>query len=130
MRNTIHFIIAVLLWIVFVYYWQLVMQRPMNPDTRAALIALGVLSLFSIVYLTGWVFYNIRIARKFQRRKVRQSYTVQPVQDFMGRWIVADRPEILRAANNIEIVIKSSVVQDKTIEEKIFRVGPAGSHDD
>jgi hypothetical protein len=112
------------MWVVFVYYWQIVMQRPMNPDTRTAIISLGVLSFFSALYLTGWVYYNIRIARKFQRRKVRVTESKRPLKDYMGRWIVIDHPENLLTANYIEVEVKRIITRKKTIEEKIFRTTP------
>jgi hypothetical protein len=124
LRNAIHAIFSALLWVVFVYYWQIVMQRPMNPDTRTAMVSLGVLSFFTALYLTGWVYYNIRISRKFQRRKVRVHEARRPLKDYMGRWIVVDHPENLRTASYVEIDIKRSFIQNKRIEEKIFRTVP------
>lgn len=124
MRKVIHSIVAVLLWGVFLYYWQIVAQRPINPDTRTAMLSLGALSFFSVVYLSAWVFHNIRISRKFKRRRVRHHEKKRPLHDFLGRWIVVDHPEKLLSANYIEVEIKSSIVRNKTVEEKIFRTSP------
>jgi len=120
-RNALHVIIAVLLWLLFGYYWYVVMQQPMNPDTKTALVSLGVLSFLTILCLSGWVFHNIRIARQFPRRKVRRAGGREPVQDFLGRWIIVDEPDAIVDANYIEVEVRSTSVEGKVVEEKIFR---------
>ena len=121
LRNTIHGIVSVLLWIVFIRYWHIVMQQPMNPDTRTAIATLASLAFLTAVYLVVWVYYNIRLSRKHQRRKTRMTTATDPLQDYMGRWIVVDHPEALPTANYIEIELRQREGDDETVEEKVFR---------
>lgn len=125
MRNTFHAVLAALLWILYAYYWSIVGQRPVSPRTTAALAALGVLAGLTIIILIVWVAHNIRIARRLQRRRRRPPRPRATARDYLGRWIVCDDPELLLDASYIEIDIKTSVVGDRTIEEKIFRTPPA-----
>ncbi len=108
----------------FARYWQIVMRQPMNPETRVAIISLGVLAFLSALYLTGWVYYNVRLSRKLQRRQARPPEPRGPLRDFLGRWIVVDHPERLLTARYIEIEVKRIVSENKVIEEKIFRTDP------
>lgn len=124
MRNVFHAVLAALLWILYAYYWTIVGQRPVSPRTTAALAALGVLAGLTIIILVIWVFHNIRIARRFQRRKRRPARPRATARDYLGRWIVCDHPELLLDASYIEVDIKTSVLEDRTIEEKIFRAPP------
>lgn len=124
MRNAFHAALAALLWILYGYYWSIVGQRPLNPQTMNSLAALGVLAGLTIVILIVWVFHNIRIARRHQRRRKRPPRPRATVRDYLGRWIVCDHPEQLLDANYIEIDIKTSVIEDRTVEEKIFRMPP------
>ena len=121
MRHLIHAILAILLWIVFVIYWRIVFQRPMSYETKIALFTLGALAFISILFLTVWVFHNVMIHKRLHRRKERRGGMREPNQDFMGRWIVIDHPEVLRRANYIEIDVKSNMVDGKVVEEKLFK---------
>ena len=124
MRSTIHAIIAVLLWVVFVCYWQIVMRRPMSEDTQLALVTLGALAFLSALYLVVWVYYNVRLARRLQRRRTRLMGVDTPMRDYMGRWIVVDNATDLRQSNYIEIEVKRIVRTDGVTEEKILRTSP------
>jgi hypothetical protein len=117
-----HGIIAALLWILYAYYWSIVGRRPLNPSTVVSLASLGVLAGLTMIILVVWIFHNIRIARKYQRRTVRPPAPRGAVKDYVGRWIVCDQPELLLTANYIEVDIKRTVTDKRTVEEKIFRV--------
>jgi hypothetical protein len=121
LRHLLHAILAILLWIVFVIYWRIVFQRPMSPETKIALFTLGSIAFLSILFLSVWVFHNILISKKLHRRKERRGGMREPNQDFMGRWIVIDHPEVLRRASYIEVEVKSNMVDGKVVKEKIFR---------
>jgi hypothetical protein len=120
-------VLAALLWTLYAYYWSIVGQRPLNPQTATSLAALGVLAGLTIVMLVVWVFHNIRIARRHQRRRLRPPGPSATARDYLGRWIICDHPEQLLEANYIEIDIKTSVIEDRTVEEKIFRMPPGVS---
>ena len=120
-RQFLHVTIAVLFWIVFFYYWHLVSRRPINPDTVTALVSLGGLALLTILYLVFWIFHNIRIFNRAQRRNVRHEGRREPNQDWLGRWIVIDSPAALKKADHVVVEVKTSSVNGTTVEEKIFR---------
>ena len=44
MRTTLHIILGVLLWVVFIYYWYIVMKQPITDETRRALLVVGAAS--------------------------------------------------------------------------------------
>ena len=129
MRNAVHGVIAALLWAVFFRYWQIVAQQPMNPDTRVAMATLSVLAFLGALYLILWVLYNVRLSRKFRRRQRRLLEPKLPVRDYLGRWIVVDRPEILRQAQYIEIDVKRIMTENEIIEEKLFRTSEPGGEE-
>ncbi len=121
LKQAFHVVIAVLLWIVFGYYWWIVLRRPMNPDTRTALTILAILVLAGIVCLTLWVFHNMRIYRTHHRRKERRKVIFAHDRDYLGRRIVIDDPYALRRSNYIEIEVTTTVVSGEPVEQKTFR---------
>lgn len=120
-RQFFHVTIAVLFWIVFFYYWHLVSRRPLNPETITALVSLGSLAFLTILYLVFWIFHNIRIFNKAERRSARRAGPREPNQDWLGRWIVIDNPSRLRRAEHVVVEVKISSVNGRTVEEKVFR---------
>ena len=121
LRHVLHVTGGVLLWVVFVLYWRIVAQRPLNPETRIAVISLAILSLLTMLYLGFWVYHNVRIFRKEGRRKTKRRKRQAPLQDYLGRWIVVDNPESVQSANYIEVEVRGNVANGKVIEEKVFR---------
>jgi hypothetical protein len=126
MRNVAHTVLAVLLWILYGYYWSIVSQQPVNRHTQVALVSLGVLAAITIVILVVWIFHNLRISRRYSRRTARPPSPKESVRDYVGRWIICDDPAALLTANYIEIDIKSTKTGERTVEEKIFRTPAAG----
>jgi hypothetical protein len=126
MRNAFHAVFAVLLWVLYAYYWSIVSQQPVNRHTQVALASLGVLASLAIIALVVWIFHNLRIARRYSRRTTRPPCPKESVRDYLGRWIICDDPVGLLKANYIEIDIKSTTAGERTVEEKIFRTPGAG----
>lgn len=105
----------------YAYYWSVVGSRPVNPSTVIALASLGVLAGLTIVLLIVWIFHNIRIAKRYERRNVRPPAPRASPRDYVGRWIVCDDPSRLLTASYIEVDIKTATTDQRTVEEKIFR---------
>ena len=124
MRNILHALLAVLLWVVFGFYWYLVANRGMNQDTRTALFTLSVLSIFSALGMSIWIYHNERIYRKLGRRSGRRANISVPSFDYMGRWVAIRDLKKLRAANHIAVEVKKTLHRNRSIEEKIFRAVP------
>jgi hypothetical protein len=123
LRHIYHITLAILLWIVYGYYWSLVAHEAPSPQTRIALILLGILCALVMLILAGWMTHNIRIHRLKARRKQRRPGPQPSMQDYLGRWVVEDDPDRLRSANYIEIEIRQKMVGDEVVEEKVYRSG-------
>ena len=120
-RQLLHAIFAVMMWIVFVYYWSLVVRRPMNPDTKMALTALAVLIVVTMVGLCIWIYHNIRVSRKFQGRRRTRREVELPSSDYLGRPLVMGNLDELRRAGSIEIVVVGSWINGKYVEQKALK---------
>lgn len=120
-RHVLHAVVAVLLWVVFVYYWRIVFQQPMNPDTRTALIWLSVLTLVATLGLAAWVLHNILIYRRVGTRRKRRREAPGPTRDYLGRRIVMDDADRLRRSNHIQVDVIRGSYNDVVMEQKIFK---------
>ncbi len=121
LRNALHIIAATLLWVVFIYYWWIVSRRPMNPDTKTALITLAVLTAVCMLCLAGWVIHNVRIYRTLHRRKARRSVALDFHHDFLGRRVVMDPLATLKRSSYIDVEVERGFAPEDRIERKIFR---------
>ena len=121
LRNALHVTAAALLWVVFVYYWRIVLRRPMNPDTRTALITLSILTAASVLFLAAWVFHNRRTYRARDRRKVRRSVASDPRRDFLGRRLVMESSAALKRSNYIDVDVERDLVSGDPMGRKVFK---------
>ena len=121
LRHVLHTVVAVLLWVVFVYYWRIVFRQPMNPDTQTALISLAILTLVATVGLTAWVLHNILIYRRLRTRRRRRREGPVPTRDYLGRRIVMNDADRLRRSNHIQVEVIREPHHDVLVEEKIFK---------
>lgn len=119
-RQLLHAVLAVLMWVVFVYYWNLVIRRPMNPDTKTALVALAVLTAVTTVLLCIWIYHNIRVHRRFRGRRRARREAALPDRDYLGRRLMLEDAATLRRAGSIEVSVKSGWVDGKYEEQKTF----------
>jgi len=113
-----------LLWVVFGFYWYLVMNRGMSPDTLIALLTLSSLSVFSALGISVWIYHNVRIHKKLGRRNGRKTKVRTPSFDYMGRWVAIRDLRQLRATSHIAIEVKTTPHKNHLIHEKIFRAAP------
>jgi len=121
LKQTIHAVVAVLLWVVFVYYWTIVFRQPMNPDTKTALVTLGVLTCLSALCLIAWVVHNVLVRRRVGERRRRRRNSPEPTRDYLGRRIIMENAERLRRSNHIEVEVARSPFHEVLVEHKIFR---------
>lgn len=120
LRTFLHVVLAILLWIVFGGYWLIVFRRPINSETATAIVTLGALTFLAMIYLYAWMVYNVRLAKTLPKRVRRRRGMRGPIQDFLGRWIVVDHPTRVMKANYVEVEVRKNVVNDRSLEEKIF----------
>lgn len=121
MRTTLHIVLGVLLWVVFIYYWHLVMKQPVTGETRRALLIVGIIVASITVFDFFWILYNVRLARR-SRRRARPAEAPAPTLDFLGRTFVAHNDEELRRARYIEVHVIQMEDTDTVGGHKLFRI--------
>ncbi|HPF70840.1 MAG TPA: hypothetical protein PLQ13_09235 [Candidatus Krumholzibacteria bacterium] len=103
MRHVLHTVVSLLMWCLFGYYWWVVGQRRINPSTIDALAILGVFAVVGFVLTVAWVAHNLRLARKFGRRKGFPAPPESFTTDHLQRPLVSPGIEALRAARLVTI---------------------------
>lgn len=89
-RGAFHGLIALLGWVLFVYWWHLVIPQVTGGEALAALIFIGSTFLATVVVTLSWVSYNIGIFRRKGPRKALPDVSEYRDADVLGRTI--DRP--------------------------------------
>ena len=105
MRNALHITISVLMWCLFGWYWYVVGQRKLNPETLDAVVVLGTVVIVGAVLTLLWVAHNLRLARKFGRR---QGFEAPPeifTHDHLQRPLIAPPLAELRRAKIVTIAL-------------------------
>jgi hypothetical protein len=121
MRTTLHIIFGVLLWVVFIYYWNLVMKQPVTEETKRALMIVGIIVASITVFDFFWVLYNVRLGKR-TRRRTRPAEIPAPSLDFLGRTFVAHNDAELRSARYIEVHVIQMEDEQSAAGHKLFRV--------
>lgn len=89
-RGAFHGLIALLGWILFVYWWHLVIPQVTGSEAFAALMFIATAFLVTVVVTLLWVSYNIGIFRRKGPRKALPDVSEHRDADVLGRMI--DRP--------------------------------------
>ncbi len=103
MRNFFHYLVSILLWILFGYYWYVVSGRQISWDTFQALIVLGLISLLGLLVTAGWVRHNQNIARRNTRTSRPSSAEELLTHDHLGRPIIAPLIAEMKQAHVVSI---------------------------
>lgn len=114
-RLVLHVALAVLGWILFVYFWRIVGERGLSPGAIVSLVAMAVFLAAVIISTTLWIVHNLRIARTNRRKGRREIPELAYRQDKIGYTIENADFESLKAARFIEVGIEG--------ERKIYRTG-------
>lgn len=112
-RLVLHVAIAVLGWILFVYFWRIVGERGLSPGAIISLVAMAIFLATVIISTTLWIVHNLRIARTNRRKGRREVPEIAYRQDKIGYTIVNEDFESLKGERLIEIGIEG--------ERKIYR---------
>jgi hypothetical protein len=119
MRNFIHYLFSILLWILFGYYWYVVFQRQVSRETLHPLGILFGISVLGLAVTLWWVAHNKRIAAKGKRKNLMPA-PVEPFEkDNLDRKIVAPDIGLLQGAARVTI----SLGEDGT---KVYSADNAG----
>jgi len=89
-RGAFHGLIALLGWVLFVYWWHLVIPQVTGREAYAALIFIGAAFLVTVVVTLLWVSYNVGIFRRKGPRMALPDVSENRDADVLGRMI--DQP--------------------------------------
>lgn len=110
MRHALHIVVAIVMWCLFGYYWQVVLRRDVDASTLRALTILGLVIVSGLLVTLFWVRHNLRLARRFGDRRRRTPIFEAPLleRDTIGRPI--DHPGLaaLRRARVIDVAADAS----------------------
>ena len=112
-RLVLHVALAVLGWVLFIYFWRIVGERGLSPGALLSLVAMAVFLGAVIVSTTLWIVHNLRIARTNRRKGRREVPELSYRKDKIGYTIESENFEQLRAERLVEIAIEG--------ERKIYR---------
>ncbi len=105
MRNFLHYLISILLWILFGYYWYVVVQRQIDRDSLQPLAILFAITAVGLGITLWWISHNKRIAAKGKRKNF-MSAPAEPFEfDNLKRPIVAPEMDLLQAAGRVTIQV-------------------------
>ena len=105
LRDIFHTVVAVLMWVLFGYYWYVVGQRTLNPSTVHSALALGALVVVGSLLTLAWVVHNLRLSRRFARRKAFPAPPEEFEADVLARPVVAPPVDDLRGAKIVSVVL-------------------------
>ena len=103
MRNFLHYLISILLWILFGYYWYVVVQRQIGRDSVQPLGILFAITVLGLAVTLWWIAHNKRIASKGRRTETLPQPPEPFDQDYLGRPLVGSTVEDLKKARIIDI---------------------------
>ncbi|MEN8005818.1 MAG: hypothetical protein ABFS42_02340 [Candidatus Krumholzibacteriota bacterium] len=119
MRNFLHFLFSILLWILFGYYWYVVVERQINREHLQPLGILVGITALSLAVTLWWIAHNKRIAAK-GKRKTLMPAPAEPFEfDNLNRPIVAPDMALLQTAARVAINVDDE-------GNKVYTVGGEG----
>jgi len=119
MRQTMHILVSILLWIVFGYYWYLVTHQSLSSGVVLAIKVLSLLVVLGIITTVLWIRHNERLARRDQRRSPRPSPPEILDHDHIGRRIAGPGLAALKHARVTEIDIDDQDVKSYDIQDEV-----------
>jgi hypothetical protein len=85
-----HVLLSLALWVTYILYWKIVLDRGVDSAARFSLVLLGLFVALQVLFTVGWILHNDRLARVHAgRRRARPPTTRTVEQDFLGRRIAA-----------------------------------------
>jgi hypothetical protein len=117
MRNFLHYLISILLWILFGYYWYVVVQRQISRDSIQPLGILFAITVLGLAVTLWWIAHNRRIAARGQRRNLMPPPPEPFQKDNLNRTIVAPDMALLKTARRVVVRVDLEGRKVYTIEE-------------
>lgn len=103
MRNFLHYLFSILLWIVFGYYWYVVFERQISSDTLQPLGILFGITILGLAITLWWVAHNKRIAARGKRKNLMPAPAEPFENDNLERPLLAPDMAILQSAARVTI---------------------------
>lgn len=105
MRNILHNLVSVLLWILFSYYWYVVVQRQIGRESIQPLGILFGITVLGLALTLWWIAHNKRIAARGQRKNLMPPLPEPFEKDNLGRTIVAPDMESLQTTREVIVSV-------------------------
>ena len=105
MRNALHTLVSILMWILFVYYWYLVVSRQINIASFQAIGTLALLTLVILLLTVWWIAHNKALASQNRRRQPPPPVPEWFEKDHLGQKLVSPGLEVLRATASIVVSV-------------------------
>jgi hypothetical protein len=119
MRNLLHYLISILLWILFGYYWYVVFQRQIGPDSIQPLGILFGITVLGLAITLWWIAHNKRIAAR-GKRKTLMPPPAEPFEfDTLNRPIIAPEMALLKTAGRVTVKMND-------FGHKVYTIDPEG----
>jgi hypothetical protein len=103
MRQAWHWVASILMWIIFGWYWYLVMQRQVSPESLRAVALLAVMSACGLALTLWWVAHNKRLAARNRRLGAPEAAPETATTDHLGRPLAGTAPAALREARVVTV---------------------------
>lgn len=103
MRNLVHNLFSILLWILFGYYWYVVSGRRISWETFEAVLVLAIISLAGLLVTLWWVQHNLAIAGRNRRAGARGVRPETLTHDTLRRPIAGPGLAVLKSAKRIVV---------------------------
>lgn len=105
MRNFLHYLASILMWILFGYYWYVVVERQIGRDSLEPVGILVIMTAIGLVITLWWIAHNKRIAAKGNRKTFMKA-PLEPFEfDNLNRPILAPAMDILQSADRISVSV-------------------------
>ena len=118
MRNSLHYAVSFLLWILFGYYWYVVFERQISRESLQPLGILTGITVLGLAITLWWIAHNKRIAAKGKRKGLMPP-PVEPFEfDNLNRPIVAPVMALLKTAARMTVSVDDQGNKVYTIDQE------------
>jgi hypothetical protein len=118
MRNFLHHLVSILLWILFGYYWYVVVQRQIGRESLQPLGILFGITVLGLAITLWWIGHNKRIAARGKRKSLMPP-PAEPFEfDNLNRTIVAPDMALLKTAGRVTVKVDDLGRKVYTIDQE------------
>ena len=118
-RNAVvrHLILSAALWVTYVLYWRVVLQRGVAREAPISFLILAGFAVLQVGFTAAWIAHNRSLSKRHAGRRVRRPDAEAPeVTDFLGRSLEVPSEADLRHAPCVVVRVED--------DRKVFDVSP------